>query len=146
MAYISMHESTKKMAEYLREALIDRGIDVHFFNIQGADIGEIAMQLVDAATFVVGAPTVLAGLHPVAMNVVYTANALRPKTKFISMISSFSWGEKATDAVKAALTNFKAELLAPVVSKGYPKENEFRQLDRLADDIASKHRAIGILK
>jgi flavorubredoxin len=62
------------------------------------------------------------------------------------MISSFSWGEKATDAVKAALTNFKAELLAPVVSKGYPKENEFRQLDRLADDIASKHRAIGILK
>jgi flavorubredoxin len=146
VAYISMHESTKKMAEYLREELIDRGIDVHFFNLQGADIGEIAMQLVDAATFVVGAPTVLAGLHPVAMNAVYTANALRPKTKFISLISSFSWGEKATDSVKAALTNFKAELLAPVVSKGYPKENEFRQLDRLADDIASKHREIGILK
>jgi flavorubredoxin len=146
VAYISMHESTKKMAEYLREALIDRGIDVHFFNLQGADIGEIAIQLVDAATFVIGAPTVLAGLHPVAMNAVYIANALRPKTKFVSLISSFSWGDKATDAVKAALTNFKAELLAPVVAKGYPKEIDLKGLDRLADDVAQRHRAAGILK
>ncbi|MGD0566221.1 MAG: FprA family A-type flavoprotein [Candidatus Goldiibacteriota bacterium] len=146
LAYVSMHESVKKMAEYLRESLIDRGIDVHFFNLQGADIGEIAIQLVDAATLIVGAPTVLAGLHPVAMNAVYIANALRPKTKFVSLISSFSWGDKATDAVKAALTNFKAELLAPVVSKGFPKENDLKELDRLADDIEKKHRETGVLK
>ncbi len=146
LAYISMHDSTKKMAEYLREALIDRGIDVHFFNLSGADLGEIAMQLVDAATLVLGAPTVLAGLHPVGMNIAYIANALRPKTKFVSLITSFSWGEKAAEAVKATLTNFKAELLTPVISKGYPKEAEFKELDRLADEIAAKHKEIGVLK
>jgi flavorubredoxin len=146
LAYLSMHHSTQAMAEYLRDALTDRNINVHFFNISGADIGDIAMQLVDAATLVIGAPTVLAGLHPVAMNVVYTANALRPKTKFVSLITSFSWGEKGSEAIKAALTNFKAELLTPVITKGFPKETDFEELDRLADAIAAKHREIGVLK
>jgi flavorubredoxin len=146
IAFVSMHDSTRRMAEYLREALIERGINVHFFNLTTTDIGVVAMCLVDAATLIVGAPTVLAGIHPVAANAVFIANAVRPKTKFLSMITSYGWGEKATEAVKAMTGNIKAEMIAPVVVKGLPGEAQYRELDRLADGIAAKHREIGILK
>jgi flavorubredoxin len=146
IVFVSMHDSVKKMAEYLREALMKRGVGVHYFNLTVTDPGALAIALVDSATLVLGAPTVLAGLHPAAASAAYLANALRPKTKFISLISSYGWGEKASSVVVGMLTNFKAELLTPVLSRGYPKEAEFKELDRLADDVAMKHKSIGVLK
>ena len=50
------------------------------------DLGELAMALVDAATVVIGSPTVLVGPHPLAVYAAYLTNALRPKTKFVSII------------------------------------------------------------
>jgi len=146
LAWVSMHGSTKKMAEYFREALIKRGVNVHYFNLTVTDAGALAMAAVDAATIVIGAPTVLGGIHPIAANAAYLANAIRPKAKFVSLISSFGWAEKASAAVTGMLTNFKAELLNPVIAKGYPKEETFKELERLADEIAAKHREAGILK
>jgi len=145
IAFISMHDSTKKMAEYLRECLIERGITVHYFNLTKTDIGELAMDLLDAATLIIGAPTVLAGIHPAGAFAVYLANALRPKTKFVSLITSFGWNEKASEVVKGMLTNFKGEILEPVISKGFPKESDFKNLEKLADIILQKHKSIGLL-
>ncbi|MCX7956735.1 MAG: FprA family A-type flavoprotein, partial [Endomicrobia bacterium] len=104
IAYVSMHGSTKKMAEFLREELIKRNINVYFFNLTYTDIGQLAMALVDAATLIIAAPTVLAGVHPQAMYVAYLANLLRVKTKFIGIITSYGWGEKAVDSLKNVLT------------------------------------------
>lgn len=146
IAFVSMHDSTKKMAEYLKECLIERGIVVHYFNLTKTDIGEFAMDLLDAATLIIGAPTVLAGIHPVGAFSVYLANALRPKTKFVSLISSFGWGEKASEVIKNMLTNFKGEIIKPVVVKGLPRENDFKELERLADEIVEKHKTLGLLK
>jgi len=145
IVYVSMHDSTRIMAEYLREALIKRGVDVHFYNLTVTDPGTLAIALIDSATLILGAPTVLAGLHPAAAAAAYLANALRPRTKFISLISSYGWGEKAGSVVTGMLTNFKAELLTPVLSKGRPKEAEFEELDRLADDVAARHKGLGLL-
>ncbi|MCX8093464.1 MAG: FprA family A-type flavoprotein [Candidatus Goldbacteria bacterium] len=145
IAFVSMHDSTRKMAEYLREALVERGIDVHYFNLTVTDIGELAMTLIDAATLILGAPTVLAGMHPVGAYAAYLANALRPKTKFASLITSYGWGEKASEVLKSFFTNFKGEILPPVIAKGYPKENDFKELDRLADDILKKHKEIKLI-
>lgn len=146
LAFVSMHDSTKKMAEYLREAIAERGINVHYFNLTVTDIGQLAMSLVDAATLVLGAPTVLAGMHPTGAFAAYLFNALRPKTKFVSIISSFGWGEKASEVVKNMLTNFKGEIIKPVIVKGFPRENDFKELDKLADEIAEKHKTLGLLK
>ncbi len=145
IAYVSMHDSTKVMAEHLRETLTERGIDVHYFNLTVTDVGELAMSLIDAATLVLGAPTVLAGIHPLGAYAAYLANALRPKTKFVSLITSYGWGEKASEVVKGMLTNFKAEVLDPAIVKGYPKEEDFKKLDSLADRILEKHRELKLL-
>ncbi|MGD9110514.1 MAG: FprA family A-type flavoprotein, partial [Phycisphaerales bacterium] len=65
--YVSMHESTKLLVDYLVEALIERNIAVKQFNLASSDLGKLAMALVDAATIVIGTGTVLTGAHPKAV-------------------------------------------------------------------------------
>lgn len=144
IAYVSMHGSTAKMVSYFVEALIDRGITVRQFELSTVDIGKLAMALVDAATVVIGSPTVLIGPHPSAAYATFLANALRPKTKFASIIGSYGWGGKMVEQLTSLLTNLKAEILEPVLAKGDAKEGDFAALDKLADEILTRHKEIGI--
>jgi len=138
--YISMHGSVEKMVNYLTEKLTELDITVIPFNMSVTDIGEFAMELVDAATVVIGSSTVHVGPHPKMMYAAYLTNMLRPKAKFASIIGSFGWGSRMVDMLKDILTNFKGELLEPVISKGFPKESDFKALDELANTIAMKHK------
>ncbi len=141
LPYISMHGSTHKMVEYFVGALADRGVTVKQFNLSAADVGKLAMALVDAATMVIGTPTVLAGPHPNVAYAALLANALRPKLQFISIIGSYGWGGRAVEQLQGMIPNLKVEVLDTVISKGLPKESDFKALDNLASMIAEKHRS-----
>ncbi len=143
--YVSMHGSTKKMVEYLVNALTERDITLKPFNLTVTDIGELAISLVDAATIVIASPTVLVGTHPSVVFATYLANALRPKTKFVSIIGSYGWGGKMVKQLSDMIPNLKVEIIEPVVIKGFPKEDDFKALDRLADDILRKHKENNII-
>ncbi len=146
VAYVSMHGSTGKMVSHFVDALIERGIKVRQFELASVDIGELAMALVDAATLVVGTPTVLIGPHPCAAYAAFLANALRPKTKFASIIGSYGWGGKTVEQLTGMMPNLKVEVIEPVIVKGEPKDGDFDALDKLADEILAKHKGIGITK
>jgi len=126
--------------EYLVEALAQRGVAVKQFDLAVTDIGKLAMSLVDAATVVIGAPTVLAGPHPNVAYAVLLANALRPNLKFASIIGSYSWGGRTVEQLTGMMPNLKVELIDPVLAKGFPKEADFKALDNLANTIAQKHK------
>ncbi len=49
------------------------------------------------------------------------------------------------EQLTAMLPNLKAEILEPVITKGYPKDKDFLALDRLSDDILSRHKELGIV-
>jgi flavorubredoxin len=144
LPYVSMHGSTAAMVSHFVEALIERGITVRQFELSTVDIGRLAMALVDAATVVIGSPTVLAGAHPSAAYAAFLANALRPKARFASVIGSYGWGGKTVEQLANMMTNLKVEILEPVVIKGFPKNDAFASLDRLADEILARHKEIGI--
>jgi flavorubredoxin len=143
LPYISMHDSTHKMVEYFVEALAQRGVTVKQFDLTVTDIGKLAMALVDAATVVIGTPTVLAGSHPNVAYAAFLANALRPNLKFVSIIGSYGWGGKTVEQLAGMLPNLKVEVLEPVLCKGFPKEADFKALDNLANTIAEKHKENG---
>jgi flavorubredoxin len=142
--YVSMHESTRRMVEHLEGALAERGIEVVQFNLTGCDIGRLAILLVDAATVVIGSPTVLTGPHPTAAYAAFLANALRPKTRFASVIGSYGWAGKMVEQLAGMLPQLKVEIIEPVIIKGLPKAPEYKLLDGLADRILAKHKEIGI--
>jgi len=144
VAYVSMHGSTAKMVSHFVEALMDRGITVRQFELSTVDIGKLAMALVDAATVVIGSPTVLIGPHPCAAYATFLANALRPKTKFASIIGSYGWGGKMVEQLTGMMSNLKAEILEPVLAKGQARDSDFAAIERLADEILTKHKEVGI--
>lgn len=139
LPYVSMHNSTRKMVEYLASALAERGVTVEQFNLAVTDFGKLAMALVDAGTMVIGTPTVLAGPHPQVVYAAYLTNALKPNLRFASVIGSYGWGGTVVEKLVGMLPNLKVEILDPVLCKGFPQEADLRALDNLAGTIVKKH-------
>jgi flavorubredoxin len=125
LPYISMHGSTKKMVEYLVSALAEKGVTVYQFDLEVTDIGKLAITLVDAATIVIGTPTVHVGPHPLVFYAAHLANVLRPKLKFASIIGSYGWNSKAVEQIAGLIPNLQVEILDPVLCKGFPKQGDF---------------------
>lgn len=146
LPYVSMHESTRRMVEYLIGSLMEKNIDVKPFNLSCMDLGHLAIELVDSATLILASPTVLVGPHPLAGYAAMVTNALRPKTKFAGIIGSYGWGSKMVETLTGLMGNLKAEMFEPIVAKGLPKPEDFEKLESLAESIQQKHSQLGILK
>jgi flavorubredoxin len=142
LPYISMHGSTECMVSHLTAALAARGVKVQKFELSTTDIGKLAMALVDAATIVIGTPTVHVGPHPSVFSATHLANALRPKLKYAAIIGSYGWGSKAVEQIAALIPNLKVDVLGTVLCKGLPRAETFAALDALADTIRDKHAAL----
>ncbi len=145
LPYVSMYESTKEMVDYLAEKLNAKGIDTFKFDIVDDDLGDLAMALVDAATIVLGTSMVLAGPHPMAVNVAYLAAVLRPKAKFASLLGSYGWGGNLFGLIADMLKPLKLNLIEPLQVKGKPTAEDFEKLDEMAEQIYEKHKSIGII-
>lgn len=143
--YVSMYESTKIMSEYLTKKLEEKGIKVVLFDTVSQDHGELAMDVVNAATVVLAASMVLAGPHPTMVTTAYLLSALRPKFKNLSIIGSYGWGGNLTGKLEDMFSLLKPEKLDYVIVKGCPKQEAFEKLDVLADTIYEKHKALGLL-
>ncbi len=145
LVYVSMHHSTEKAVRILEQKLVDYGVQAKVMSLTSADIGEMAMNLVDAATLILATPTVLGSAHPNALSAALLANLLRPKTKFLAVVNSYGWGGKTLEDLKNIMTNFKGELLEPVTFKGLPDKEAEEKLNNLAKIIAGKHRELNLI-
>ena len=144
--YVSMYGSTESMVKYLTEGLIKRGIAVKPFMLTSTDIGELAMGLVDAATIIIGSPTVLTGPHPAVVYAAYLANLIRPKAKYATVIGSYGWKGSMVDQIIGLIPKLKVELLNPVIIKGKPRKDDFLKLDKLIEEIVQKHKLLEIFE
>lgn len=146
LPWVTMHGSTAILVERLIKRLAEKSIEVHPYNMNVTDIGELAVDLVDAGTLVAAAPTVHVGPHPALAQALFLANALRPKVRFVGVMGSYGWAGRMVEMSKAALPNLKAEFLEPVICRGLPREADLQAVDRLAEEIARRHGEAGFKK
>jgi flavorubredoxin len=142
IAYVSMHGSTLRLVERLTDALVTRGVSVERFDLAATDLGRLAVTLVDAATVVLGTPTVLAGPHPTVAAAAILASALGGKARFASVVGSYGWGGKTVEKLAALLEPLKLEHLEAVMCKGLPRQADLEAVDRLAAAIAARHEGL----
>jgi flavorubredoxin len=143
--YVSMYGNTSRMVSYLVDRLMEKGLSVTPFNLIGGDTGKLTNALVDASTVVFASSAVLAGPHPDIVSAAYLMNALRPKTKFVSVIGSYGWGGSiVSKKITELLPGLKSQLqfFDPVLVQGLPKEDDFKALDRLANEIDVANQAM----
>jgi flavorubredoxin len=145
IAYVSTHGSTKLMAEHLQAALEKRGVKVALKDLVTVPLNELAGFLTDAATIVLGSSVIMAALHPVAVSTAFLLDRLKPKAKFAAVIGSYGWSPNPLKNAAELLPSWKVEVVGAVIAKGHPKAEAMKELDALADTIAAKHHAAGLL-
>lgn len=144
LPYVSMYGSTEEMVDYLIKKLNEKGIQTEKFDIVTGDLGDLAMGLVDATTIILGSSMVLAGPHPMAANIAYLANVLRPKAKIASFVGSYGWGGNLFGKLGEMLSGLKLEVIEPLLVKGKPSVTDFNKLDEMVNEIYNKHKALNL--
>lgn len=136
VAYISMHGSTKRIADYVADRILNQGLPVKQFNLTETPIGEFAMSLVEASTLIICSPTFLGKVHPNVAMPLYVANLLKPKTKILAYIGSNEWGGEIKKDYYNLTANFsKAKKFDPFMIKGAPTKNDFEEIDKYLDTL-----------
>ena len=142
--YVSMHGSTEKIVNYLVEALVERGVNAKPYHITRTDIGALTIDIMDAATVVLASPTYIMMPHPEVIKIAYILNLLRPKTKLMGIVGSYAWATRVPEVLRDSIKNIKPEFLEPLMVKGVPKEEDYKKLDKFADQIRDKHKEFGL--
>ena len=145
LPYVSMYGSVEEMIDYLVKKLEAKGIKTEKYDIVDGDLGDLAMSLVDATTIVLGSSMVLAGPHPMAVNIAYLANVLRPKAKVATFVGSYGWGGNLFGKLGELLSGLKLDVIEPLLVKGKPKEDDYKRLDEIAEAIYEKHKALNLI-
>lgn len=140
IVYVTMWNSTEKMVHLIAETLASEDIEIALYNLTSADIGDVAKDLVDSRAIVLGAPTVLGGMHPLALYATYLVKALRPPIKFGVVVSSYGWGGGAVRHMQEILKPSKIEVVGAMEVKGPPSENNIKEIVELGRTLARKIR------
>jgi flavorubredoxin len=138
IVYVTMWNSTEKMIQPLAETLMAEGVEVALYNLTVSDIGDVAKDLVDSRAIVLGAPTVLGGVHPLAVYATYLVKALRPPLKFGVVLSSYGWGGGAIKHVQEILGPTKMEVVGAIEINGPPSESDIQKIMELGKNLAEK--------
>ncbi|MGC8895442.1 MAG: FprA family A-type flavoprotein [Candidatus Bathyarchaeia archaeon] len=138
IVYATMWNSTEKMIQPITETLASEGVEIALYNLVSADIGDIAKDLVDSKAIVLGAPTVLGGVHPLAVYAAYLVKALRPPLKFGVVLSSYGWGGGAVKHIQEILGLSKLEVVGALEINGPPTEDNVKQIVDIGKALAKK--------
>lgn len=136
--YVTMWNSTEKMILPIAETLASENIEIALYNLTSADIGDVAKDLVDSRAIVLGAPTVLGGMHPLAIYATYLVKALRPPAKFGVVLSSYGWGGGAAKHIKEALEPLEIEVISALEINGPPSTSDIEEIVELGKTLATK--------
>jgi len=138
IVYVTMWNSTEKMIQPMIETLAAEGVEVALHNLTVADVGDVAKDLVDSKAIVLGAPTVLTGMHPLAVYATYLVKALRPPAKFAVVLSSYGWGGGALRHAQEILGPSKIEAVGALEVNGPPTEKDVAQIVEIGKNLAQK--------
>ena len=138
VVYVTMWKSTEAMAEAIVETLMAEGLQVELHNLTTADLGDVARDLVDSRAIVLGTPTVLGGLHPLAIYAAHLVKALRPPLKYGAVLSSYGWGGGAVKQAAEILEPTKMEVVGAVEINGPPTADDYQKIAELGRQLAAK--------
>ncbi|MCF0106774.1 MAG: FprA family A-type flavoprotein [Holdemanella sp.] len=138
IAYVSMHGNTAKVAEKMKEILLEKGCPkVAFTDIAREDPAEALEDAFRYGKVILAAPTYNMGVMPLMADFLHHLSLKNYQNKTIGLIENGSWAPAAAKTMKAALAEMKnITIVEPVVTvKGALKDSYTDALNALADAI-----------
>jgi len=133
-----MWGSTQLLAQTVTRAISAEGVEAVPYDLSVADISHIARDMVDTSAIVIGSPTVLGGLHPLAAYALILVRALRPRAKLAAFFGSYGWGGRAASQVVDMLEPMKWEIVDALEINGPPREKELERAADLGGKVARR--------
>jgi flavorubredoxin len=138
IVYVSMWGSTRDMIRTIVETLLKEGVDVKMYDLAVSDIGDVARELVDSRAIIIGAPTVLGGMHPLALYGTYLVKALNPPAKYGVVLGSFGWSGGAVKQAEEILIPSKMEVVGNLQVKGRASDEDLKKVEKIGRELAQK--------
>jgi len=138
IVYTSMWGSTKKMVQQLVDTLESNGVEAPVYNLVSADVGDIAKDLVDSRAIILGTPTVLNKMHPLAVYAVHLVKVLNPPAKYAVALTSYGWGRGALGHAAELLGPTGLDIVGTMEIKGPPKEEDYHEIIKIGLNLAEK--------
>jgi flavorubredoxin len=142
VVYVTMWGNTEAMAKIITDAISREGVEAISYNAFATDVSYIARDLVDASAVIVGSPTLLGGVHPVASLIVGLIKALRPRLKHAAIFGSYGWGGGAVDQIKTTLQSAGLEIIDVLSVRGKPQKEDLEKAENLGKLVAQKVKEI----
>ncbi len=120
--YDTMWRSTEAMAEAIVAGALAEGgpaVDVKLFHVRATTGTRLATEMLDAAAFAAGSPTLNGTLMPAMADALTYLKGLRPAHKAGFAFGSYGWGRGGPEEVEQYLHAMKVELLRPVLKLNY---------------------------
>lgn len=136
--YDTMWGSTEIMANEIAETVLAEGVEVKLLNLRKNTRSHIMKEMLDAAVFAVGSPTLNNGLFPTVGDFLIYLKGLRPQKKKALAFGSYGWGGGAVKIVEQELKNAGVEVLEPGLQVKYrPYEKELESCRKLGEQLAA---------
>jgi len=140
LVYVTMWKHTEEMMDRMADTLIAEGIEVKSYNLTTTDLGDLAGDLVDSRAIVLGTPTVLGGMHPLAIYAVTLVKALHPPLKYGAFLSSYGWGGGALRQAQEMLGPTGIEMAGAVEINGPAGKDTIKKIAEIGKALAGKIR------
>jgi flavorubredoxin len=138
VVYVSMWNSTEAMIKTMVETLLSEGVEVSLYNLVNSDLGDIAKDLVDSRAIVLGMPTVLGGMHPIAIYAANLVKALHPPLKYGAILSSYGWAGGALRQALEILGPTKIEVVGTLEINGPPSADDHQKIVEMGKQLSNK--------
>lgn len=139
ITYATMWQSTAKMARAITEGAARAGAKVQLLGLDTAHRSDVATELLDAAAWVVGTPSLNGQMYPTIADVTTYIEGLKPKGLIGAVFGSYGWSRSAQDQVKAKLEAMKVELVSPPLCVQFvPKEQDLLNCNELGKQLAQR--------
>ncbi|WP_440947253.1 FprA family A-type flavoprotein [Methanosarcina sp. T3] len=136
--YDTMWGSTEIMATEIAETVRAAGVEVKLLNLRKNTRNHIMKEMLDAAAFAVGSPTLNNGLFPTIGDFLVYLKGLRPQKKKAVAFGSYGWGGGAVKTVEKELKDAGIEVLEPGLQVRYrPYEKELERCRKLGEQLAA---------
>ncbi len=136
--YDTMWGSTEEMANEIVETVRAAGVETKLLNLRKNSRSQIMKELLDAAAFAIGSPTLNNGLFPTVGDFLVYLKGLRPQKKKAMAFGSYGWGGGAVKIIEQELKSAGIEVLEPGLQVKYrPYEKELVRCRKLGEQLAA---------
>ena len=138
VVFVTMWKSTEKMVKQIVETLEENGVEALIYNLATADLGDIARDLVDSRGIVLGTPTFLGRMHPLAVYACNLVKILKPPLKYGVVLTSYGWGKGALSHASEVLGPTGLEVVGALEVNGPPNSEDLEEIRKIGDELASR--------